>query len=58
MSIYIFCFSARVIPFTIGFVSDDTEVLGAPAINAAANEQTEDPGGIVGFQLMYWQQPC
>ena len=51
-------FSARVIPFTIGFVSDDTEVLGTPAANAAANEQTEDPGGIVGFQLMYYQQPC
>ena len=55
---FFFCFSARVIPFTIGFVSDDTEVLGTPAANAAANEQTEDPGGIVGFQLMYYQQPC
>ena len=53
-----FCFSARVIPFTIGFVADDTEVLGTPAIQAAVNEQTEDPGGIVGFQLMYFQQPC
>jgi len=49
---------SRVIPFTIGFVADDTEVLGTPAANAAANEQTEDPGGIVGFQLMYFQQPC
>ena len=55
---FLFCFSARVIPFTIGFVADDTEVLGTPAANAAANEQTEDPGGIVGFQLMYYQQPC
>ena len=56
--LYLFCFSARVIPFTIGFVADDTEVLGTPAIQAAVNEQTEDPGGIVGFQLMYFQQPC
>ena len=49
---------ARQLPFRIGVVTDDNEVLGTPAANAAANEQTEDPGAITGFQLMYFQAPC
>lgn len=51
-------FLGRVIPFRVGVVTDDNESAGTPAAQAAANEQTEDPGGIVGFQLMYFQQPC
>ena len=50
--------AARVLPFRVGVTFDDAEIAGTPAANAAANEQTEDPGGILGFQLMYFQQPC
>ena len=45
------------IPFRVGVSFDETEALGTNNM-ANVNEEFEDPGGIVGFQLMYYQVPC
>ena len=48
---------ARAIPFRVGVVTDGTEVLGT-APSAVTNEQALFPGGIIGFQLNYFQIAC
>ena len=59
-------FSAASVPFKIGFITDDNEVLGitqtsSPATgasNAQKTEAAEYPAGIVGFSLDYTQKTC
>ena len=60
-------FSAASVPFKIGFITDDNEVLGITttsptpatgASNAQKTEAAEFPAGIVGFSLDYTQTSC
>jgi hypothetical protein len=54
----VFCiFSAHQIPFRLGVVFDGSEV--GTAVNMAdTNEKFASPGGIIGFQLNFWQRAC
>jgi len=49
----------RTLPFRVGVNFNDNEV-GTNAADAMAgtSEQSVFPGGIIGFQLTYWQMPC
>jgi len=51
---------SRATPFRVGVNFDDNELDGgtAAADKADVNEQAAGPGGIVGFQLTYWQVSC
>ena len=44
-------------PFRIIFKTDADEYTFAASM-ANMDEQAAVPGGIIGFQLMYWQEPC
>ena len=44
-------------PFRIIFKTDADEVTYKNAMSNL-DEQAAAPGGIIGFQLMYWQEPC
>jgi hypothetical protein len=50
-------FLAKYLPFRIGVSFDGAEEGGLTDM-AASNERFEDPGGITGFQLQYWQIAC
>ena len=50
-------FSAGRRPFRIIFKTDADEVTYKLAMTNL-DEQSAAPGGIIGFQLMYWQEPC
>ena len=42
----------------MGVTFDDSEVEGTPATSADDNEMAKHPGGIVGFQLNFFQVAC
>ncbi len=53
--------SGRASPFRLTFKTDADEVSDATAAadeEADVEEQSEAPGGIIGFSLDYQQQPC
>ena len=60
---FLFLIAARVIPFRVGVNFDSYEVdlgAGTAAADAMANadEQSEFPGGILGFRLKFEQNAC
>ena len=55
----LFFVAASSTPFRVGVVFDNTEMTADQvAAMADMNEQSEAPGGIVGFMLNYWQRAC
>merc|ERR1712241_340767 len=49
----------RTLPFRVGVNFDDSEVgTNAATAMAGTSEQSVFPGGIIGFQLTYWQVGC
>ena len=50
--------SAQVSPFRVKVHFNDNEADGAITSMAHLQEQDLAPGGIVGFQLTYWQVAC
>jgi hypothetical protein len=45
-------------PFRLTFVTDGDEFADGVGSTADDNEQSEAPGGIVGFALTYTQHEC
>ena len=50
-------FSARRTPFVLGVNLDNTEIQTI-ADAGDTDEEADFPGGIIGFNLRYWQVAC
>ena len=52
-------FSARRTPFVVGVNMDNTETTTTAGDDKGdVNEESKFPGGIIGFNLRYWQVAC
>ena len=57
---FTFLLLARRSPFTVGVNFDSNEVTSISKVDAKAStrEESEFPGGITGFKLIYFQVAC
>ena len=52
--------AGRELPFRVGvnFNREEADETGQTDAMGATAENSEAPGGIIGFKLTYWQAPC